>query len=263
MTMIHWSISYLSKFQVDSVPIENSLEKNAVTDHSFAHYTSLRILKSIYPKFVPHLHEVNKLILDDLHKIIHVDHQLFYQVYQWNQHENTQKQNNNSNTNNSIHSVPSTDSTTNAVNNIASQVLASQIRSSISATATNRMSMASATAAAAGLEGMIELVPVSLSILSDEKILNLILSIQHHRQELLSSLVSKKLLLRERNNYFHIFQEVLTMSYDYLKFCSNFLPNECFSPYALTIQAMKTNLIPSLMKYGMKNGIRYSNFSVL
>jgi hypothetical protein len=273
MTILHWSISYLSKFQVDSMTAENALEKNALSDHSFSHYLGMKMLKTLHPKFVPHVSEMNKSILIDLLKVGGIDNQLFYQVYKWNQTENASNASNantsNTVTNNipqSINRVSSTDvavadavnrvmGATNPVNPRASTFNSSIIAAAAGGSGNSRLSIAAAQVAASGLEGLIELVPVSLSILSDQKILNLVLSIQHHRQELLQSLVSKKLLIRERNAYFHIFQEVLSMSYDYIKFCANFLPNECFSPYALTIQAMRMNLIPSLMKYGMKSSI--------
>lgn len=234
-TYLHWAVSYSSKILVDSLPFENALEKNATGDNSFSYYLSVKCMKMLYPKFIPSLAELNSSLLYDLKKVITIDRQLLYQVCSWSPDAEQPMQP-------TVGQSFSLDQRQKIGLATASGSVILPLRNSVLAAGGN-----------GSLEGIIDLAPVSLSILSDEKIVDLILQIYDHRQKLLMKIMGEKLLLRERNAYFHLFQELLfSMSSDYCKVCSTFLPNECFSPYALTIQAMKTNLIPSLMKYGMK-----------
>jgi hypothetical protein len=254
LTILHWSISYLSKFTVDSLSIENILQKNAITDSSFSYYLSFKSLNMIFPKLLPTLSDLNYSILNDLSKVITIDYSLFYHVLTWKQ-EGSGNQN--------LESLSGKQKNLRFSPNSSSSAFSFSPTSSPVST---RQSMGTSALLSAGLLESLEvdLAPVTLSILSDEEIVNLILSIKCHRNEILSTVIGKKLLLRERNMIFSTFSEICyTMSYDYIKFCSTFLPNECFAPFALTISAIKSNLLPSLIKYGMKsNIINYSNFPI-
>eukprot|EP01038_Epipyxis_sp_PR26KG_P006877 gene6877-9419_t len=109
------------------------------------------------------------------------------------------------------------------------------------------------------IDSLIQQDAVSLSLLSQEKFISLLIAQVPIRRASSKLLERNRSYLREYIAYAHCIKEVFQMSINYIKTIAMFVPSSFMTPYALSSQALCTNFIMSTLKLAEDNKLFHKN----